>query len=130
LETEEMEGKNEVKVAYALAVVLLLIGVVAYAALPVKAPDPPLRIMFKNTAGNVLFDHEEHSSPMGYGYKCEDCHHDIEGEEGKRPTACGECHTPEGGEGPKRADAFHQQCQGCHDESGLGPVTCSGCHVL
>jgi predicted CXXCH cytochrome family protein len=124
-----MEGKNEVKFAYALAVVLLLIGVIAYAALPVKAPDPPIRIMFKNTAGDVLFDHKEHTSPMQYGYKCEDCHHDIQGE-GERPTACEECHKPERGEGPNLTDAYHDLCRGCHDESGMGPVTCSGCHVL
>jgi predicted CXXCH cytochrome family protein len=124
-----MERKKELKFAYTIAVVLLLIGVIAYAALPAKAPDPPLRIMFKSTAGNVLFNHKEHSSPMGYGIACEDCHHDIEGE-GERPTSCGECHTPEGGEGPKRADAFHQLCRGCHDDLGLGPVTCAQCHVL
>jgi hypothetical protein len=77
----------------------------------------------------VLFDHKEHASPMGYGFRCEDCHHDIEGE-GEKPSACGECHMPEGEDGLKRADAFHNQCQGCHDELGLGPVDCSGCHVL
>ena len=129
MEMETMEGKKELQFAYTLAVVLLLIGVVAYAALPLKAPDPPIRIMFKSTAGNVLFDHKEHSSPMGYGFKCEDCHHDIEGED-ERPMACGECHMREGEDGPKRSDAFHQLCQGCHEELGLGPVQCSGCHVL
>jgi len=123
-----MEGKKELKVAYTLAAVLLLIGVVAYAALPLKAPEQPVRVMFKNTAGNVLFDHKEHTSPLGYGFKCEDCHHDIE-KEGEKPSACGECHTPEDDD-LKRSDAFHTQCQGCHDEIGLGPVDCSGCHVL
>lgn len=121
-----MEGKKDLKFAYILAVVLLLVGVVAYAAFPTKAPDQPVRIMLKNTAGNVLFDHGEH---LDYGFKCEDCHHDIE-EEGERPSACGECHMREGEDGPNRADAFHNQCQGCHDELGLGPVDCSGCHVL
>ena len=124
-----MEWKTELKFAYTLAVILLLIGVVAYAALPLKDPDEPVRKVFKNTAGNVLFNHKEHASPMGYGFKCEDCHHDIEGE-GDRPSSCGECHTREGDQALKRVDAFHEQCKGCHDGIGLGPVDCSGCHVL
>ncbi|MBN2034741.1 MAG: cytochrome c3 family protein [Deltaproteobacteria bacterium] len=124
-----MKGKDELRLAYGLAFVLLLIGVLGYAALPPRVPDQPVRMVFKNKAGQVLFDHKEHSSPLGYGYRCEDCHHDIE-EEGERPSSCGECHMPEDGNGLGRSDAFHNLCQGCHDQSGLGPVDCSGCHVL
>jgi hypothetical protein len=32
---------------------------------------------------------------------------------------------------PKRSDAFHQQCAGCHEDFGKGPAesNCNGCHV-
>jgi hypothetical protein len=29
-----------------------------------------------------------------------------------------------------RADAFHGQCKGCHEEEEAGPVQCSECHVM
>lgn len=124
-----MKQKNELRLAYSLAVILLLIGVLAYAALPLTPPDDPVRIVFKNKAGKVVFDHKEHASLEGYGYRCEDCHHHIAGE-GERPEACGECHMPDDEDGLKRSDAFHDLCIGCHDHGGLGPVDCAGCHVL
>lgn len=126
-----MEPKREITLAYALAAVLLLVAVVGYAAYPMKKPDPPLRIMFKNIAGNVLFDHREHTWDKGYGLKCTECHHEIDKED-EKPTLCGECHKAEEGEGmgPLRSDAFHKQCQGCHEDQGMGPVNCSACHVL
>ena len=47
--------------------------------------------------------------------------------------SCSECHDPDEGdeETPKRADAFHQQCAGCHEGYGAGPLEkdCSACHV-
>ena len=54
--------------AYALAVVLMVVGVVCYAAFAHKGPEEPIRIMLKATAGNVLFDHKQHTSADGYGY--------------------------------------------------------------
>lgn len=128
-EIEEMKRKDELRLAYSLAVVLLLIGVVAYAALPLRAPDEPVRVVFQNKAGKVVFDHKEHSSLAGYGYRCIDCHHDI-GSDEERPAACGECHLPEDEYGLNRSDTFHELCIGCHDHGGLGPVECAGCHVL
>jgi hypothetical protein len=126
-----MDSKKEKTVAYYLAGILLLVAVVCYAAYPIKPPEPPLRIMFKNIAGNVLFDHKEHTSDKGYGLKCKECHHDMD-KEGQKATPCGECHKAQEGEGmgPLRSDAFHQQCKGCHEEGGQGPVNCSACHVL
>ena len=126
-----MDRKKEITLAYALAGLLLLVAVVGYAAYPIKLPEPPLRIMFKSIAGNVLLDHREHTSDKGYGIKCTDCHHDID-KEGQKPSPCGECHkAQEGeGEGPLRSDAFHKQCKGCHEDGGMGPVNCSACHVL
>jgi hypothetical protein len=122
-----MEVKTERTIAYGLAAVLLVVGIICYAAFAQKTPEQPVRIMFKNTGGNVLFDHKEHLSESGYGFACDDCHHDIE-QEGDKPASCGECHTA-GGDIPKRSDVLHTQCKGCHDESG-GPVDCAECHAM
>ena len=111
-----MFSKKELKLAYGMAVCLLLIGVISYAAFPLKAPEEPLRLMYTVAAGNVLFDH-----------KILDGESDI-------AQACGECHDPEEGdeEVPKRGDAFHQQCAGCHEDYEAGPVEkeCTLCHKL
>jgi hypothetical protein len=144
---------KEGKFPYYLAGVLLVIGTISYAAFPVKTPEQPIRIMFKSVSGNVLFDHKIHGSDSGYGNSCEDCHHHPgEGEadfracedchqippEGESvPTACLDCHDAtevEDTEILKSADAFHQQCRGCHEDFGAGPgpgsEECSSCHVL
>jgi len=129
-----MFSKKELKLAYGVAVCLLVIGVVSYAAFPQKEPEEPLRIMFTVAAGKVLFDHKTHTSVLGYGLSCEDCHHELLEDEGEEPQACWECHDPvEGDEDvPKRADAFHQQCGGCHEQYEAGPTEneCSLCHVM
>ena len=125
-----MELKKEKFIAYGLTVVLFVIGVVCYAAFPDQKPEDPVRIMFQSTAGKVLFTHQMHTSEDGYGYECVDCHHLFEGGEGEKPEACGECHLVDSEEEPKRVDAFHQQCIGCHEDNGGGPVECSQCHVL
>ena len=124
-----MNNKALRTIAYAMAAAFLLIGVVCYAALAKKAPENPIRIMFKNTGGKVLFDHKGHLSEDGYGIACADCHHDLENE-GDTPAACSECHDPEGENAPKRVDVLHQQCKSCHEEGGSGPVNCSECHAM
>ena len=124
-----MEVKTERLIAYCIAIVLFVVGVVCYAAFPVKAPEEPIRIMLKSTTGNVLFDHKEHASEDGYGIECTDCHHDYEGD-GSKPEACGECHEPDGEDPMKKSEAFHTLCQGCHEEEGSGPTRCSECHVM
>ncbi len=124
-----MEVKQERIIAYCLAAVMLVMGVVCYAAFPEKTPEEPVRIMLKSTGGNVLFDHKEHVAESGYEIACVDCHHDIENE-GDKPSACGECHLPDDEEeSPKRSDAFHSQCKTCHEEGG-GPVDCAQCHAM
>lgn len=129
-----MFSKKELKLVYGLAACFLAVGVISYAAFPQKEPDEPLRLMFKASAGKVLFDHKVHTSEFGYGLSCEDCHHELLDAEGEQPQACGECHDPtEGDEDmPKRADAFHQQCAGCHDDFDAGPKEkdCALCHVM
>lgn len=123
-----MEVKNERMIAYCLAAILLVVGVICYTAFAKKAPEQPVRIMFKSTGGNVLFDHKEHLSESGYGIACADCHHNLE-DEGSKPAPCGKCHTPDSDEAPKRSDAFHKQCKDCHTDGG-GPVNCAECHAM
>jgi c(7)-type cytochrome triheme protein len=129
-----MFSKKELMLAYGVAVCLLITGVVSYAAFQLQAPEEPLRIMFKVTAGNVLFDHKIHTVEEGYGLSCEDCHHELLDGESDVPLPCWDCHDPVEGdeEVPKRADAFHQQCGGCHEDYEAGPVEeeCAGCHTL
>jgi hypothetical protein len=129
-----MFSKKELKLAYGLAVCFLVVGVISYAAFPLKAPEEPYRIMFKGTAGNVLFDHKTHTSELGYGLACEDCHHELIDGEYEEAQLCGDCHDPTEGdeEVPKLGDAFHLQCGGCHEQFEAGPKTeeCSLCHVL
>jgi len=124
-----MGATTQLKTAYILSATLFLVGVVAYAAYPDKPPEQPVRMVLRNIGGNVLFDHKKHTAEAGYGIACKDCHHDMEDEKSK-PTACGECHKPAGEEALRRADAFHKNCQGCHEEGGLGPVECNRCHLL
>jgi len=121
-----MEIKKERTFAYALAAILFLIGVVCYAAFPEKRPEQPVRVMLKSIGGNVLFDHKQHAAKDGYNYACDDCHHTGDN------VSCStkDCHQAEPGDAPKRGDAFHTQCKGCHDQSGMGPVDCSACHML
>ena len=117
-----MEVKTQRGISYVIVAVLFLVGVICYAAFPVVEPDEPIRIMFKSSAGGVLFDHMGHLSESDIGLDCGSCHHDDEDD----PVSCGECHNEDGD--LSRVDAFHGQCKGCHEED-AGPVECSGCHV-
>ena len=129
-----MFSKTQLKLAYGLAIYFLFVGVLCYAAFPPKTPDEPVRLMFDVTAGKVLFDHKTHHADNGYGISCGDCHHTLSEEEYADAVSCTECHDPDEGdeEIPKRADAFHQQCTGCHEGYGAGPLEkeCSACHVM
>ncbi len=147
-----MTPKKELKLAYALAIVLLLIGAICYAAFPVKQPDNPIRKMFKTNAGKVLFTHKLHRSESGYGATCFDCHHhheedaetlracgDCHQAEAPRevPKACLECHEPSETHHPKpeegvqeSADDEARACNDCHlvKEDGSLPQACLDCH--
>ena len=127
-----MNSNKELKLAYGLAIILLIVGVLSYAAFPSKIPDRPIRIMFKSAAGKVLFDHQTHTAVSGYGISCADCHHNLEVGEVDNVEACSACHEAESDDPdfPKRSDAFHRQCIGCHKDFESGPVECSACHVM
>ena len=122
------EGKK--KLCYYLMCVLLAIGFLSYVIQAENPPTPPPRIMFSTMGGDVLFGHKTHFSEDGFGIECTDCHHSWEQEEGTMPKSCSECHPKEGEEEIKRADALHQQCKGCHEEGGSGPVECKECHIF
>lgn len=149
-----MISKKHRMIMYGVAVQLLIVAIVAYAAFPVSKPEEPLRLVYHTNAGEVLFDHQAHASIKGYALACADCHHEHGGEE-IDPVACGLCHPPRqaGSKFPefcldchtdesefenpdtiKRADAFHTQCIGCHEQYGKGPQSgstqCAKCHVL
>jgi hypothetical protein len=126
-----MAFKKEQQFVFGSAVVLLIVGVISYVAFSGTPPERPVRIMFDSIAGKVLFDHKTHFSESGYGLSCQDCHHTLEAGD-TAAQSCQECHEPEGGDAsmPKRSDAFHQQCIGCHQQIEAGPRECSGCHVL
>ena len=128
-----MISKQKLKVLYGLVVYFLVVGVLCYAAFPVSPPEEPMRLMFKVTAGKVLFDHYSHTSEPGYGLSCNDCHHHpLDDDAGL--IACGECHntTDDVAQPPevcsdchepdeikdiqimKRSEAFHAGCIECH----------------
>ena len=57
-----MEREKERIIAYCLAAISLVVGIVCYTAFARTEPEEPVRILFKNAGGNVLFDHKEHLS--------------------------------------------------------------------
>ena len=126
-----MEVNKARTVVYVMGALLLVIGIVCYAAIPDDRTEEPVRIFYKSTAGAVLFDHKVHAGEDGYGFLCLDCHHDIE-EEGETPSACIECHETDSDDESvlKRSDAFHVQCIECHEEDGTAPTACTDCHVM
>jgi class III cytochrome C family protein len=144
-----MTSKKQLRLAYGLAAIFFIVGIVSYAAFPAKEPENPVRLMFKSAAGNVLFDHKIHSDSSGYGLSCKDCHHHPE-EDDADLRACGDCHKlPEKGEAVqkactdchdtdeiegsemmKRPEAFHAQCIDCHKEVDAGPQDCGLCHFM
>jgi len=118
--------------AYLITIVLLAVGVVCYAAFPVDTPENPVRMMFKNTAGKVLFTHKLHADVSGYALSCLDCHHHYE-EDGDTFRSCGECH------GSGKIETVPTACLDCHEpleehhpEGGYGDgddaYSCSDCH--
>jgi hypothetical protein len=146
-----MSSKKELKTAYSLTIILLITGIICFTAFPAKAPEQPVRIMFKSLAGKIFFDHQKHASEKGYALSCGDCHHHPEGDESSNracsdchinseegapaPKTCLECHESDDFEGvalTKKTDAFHGQCEDCHIKAEAGPSDkdkrCKWCH--
>jgi hypothetical protein len=102
---DHMTSKKQLLFAYGLAIHLLLVGIICYAAFPAKAPDEPIRIMYQTNAGKVLFDHYTHTAASGYGASCFDCHHHPSDDDSAL-IACGECHQLRPKTVPSRNDAW------------------------
>ena len=128
-----MEIRRERMVAYGLGIILLVIGIVCYAAFPNRPPQDPVRIMYTSAAGDVLFDmREHHVEEDGYGIACVDCHHDI-ADATETPQPCRDCHLANKEESEGELDtqtAFHDLCIECHKEDGFAPVDCDKCHRI
>lgn len=83
-----------------IAVVVLLVTAVFGFTLSSDKQDMPVRILFKNSGGKVVFSHLVHH--RDYEIACADCHHDRPGETFQASTeqgpqentalACGSCH--------------------------------------
>ena len=110
---DHMTSKKQLLFAYGLAIHLLLVGIICYAAFPARAPDQPLRKMYQTNAGKVLFDHFTHTDASGYGASCFDCHHHPSDDDSAL-IACGECHQAPAEDGSKP-----ERCLDCHDESDI-----------
>jgi hypothetical protein len=144
-----MISKENAKLGYGLAIVLLIVGVVCYAAGSPEAlsGDEPVRKVFMGVAGNVLFDHQAHTDYEG---DCTVCHHHGDNEftacntchlkavPNQEPEICLNCHPLT--EDMKDIHIEHHQlmidepetwsCKDCHQlgEGETVPYACSNCH--
>ena len=109
---------------------MVLLAVVAAAGylVPAGEEEQPVRVLLPNKGGKVVFEHRAHAE--AYGIECDTCHHT-----GDYDTPCAECHNAEAAEEqgiPNLMEAFHQNCMGCHEETGAGPYVkdqCNQCHL-
>ncbi len=100
-----MTSKKELQLAFGVAIILLVLGVIGYAAFPPEQPPEPIRTMYHSAAGKVLFTHQKHTAVTGYSIDCYTCHHHPSS--GDDTRSCGECHVKiEGG--------ISETCMECH----------------
>lgn len=69
-------------------VILAIVAVIGY-TLPKEEEPIPQRVLFENTAGNVVFDHILHAET--YNISCETCHHESD-QPREDVQKCGACH--------------------------------------
>jgi len=123
-----MRPENERKLAVILGLVLLAAAALCYTVLKPDAPEEPIRMLFKGSAGDVLFTHQTHVNE--YDTDCASCHHNLD--DGDEVYTCSECHEPGASEDDDvmgRTDALHAKCIDCHEEMGAGPTECASCHA-
>lgn len=93
---------------------------------PAFTPDrrPPAR-----------FPHDEHNAKANLE-DCGRCHHGetdgkMDSTASTEGQACVECHPVSAPKGrtPLR-QAYHRQCQTCHEQAGKGPLACGQCHQI
>lgn len=126
--------KENVKLAYGLAAVLLIVGGLCYSVGSEPQPPEPIRIVFSGVSGDVLFNHEGH---LYYEGDCSVCHHHGDSSEF---MACGTCHKK------KVPQTVPQICSDCHPlaedpfsynehhrrilEEDPGAYACKDCHQM
>lgn len=108
------------------AVAAALLGAVAAGESPEVVPDEVEIGVLADWFAPVVFSHGFHAELTG---ACGDCHHHSD----DLVPPCSDCHdagpeTPGAGM-PGLKVAYHQQCIGCHQEMGSGPLDCEGCHA-
>ncbi|RWU04061.1 cytochrome C [Pseudodesulfovibrio sp. S3] len=122
---------------------LLAVAVFGYVQ-PGKTQHMPVRILFKNNGGKVIFSHLTHH--RDYQIDCAQCHHDRQSApvtENDSALACGSCHPNEFNEQfvTEHIDSFKDEsyCVRCHhveyssvnfdhDEHTGFASDCSDCH--
>jgi len=92
--------------------------------------DSPILRKTEDHYGPVRFMHAKHAVVVK---DCALCHHYRPLDEAAAETVrCSACHQePFRNDHPERLGlkaAYHQQCMGCHRETGRGPIDCAGCH--
>ncbi len=102
------------KVTHILIGALLIVSVGGY-LLPDSSEQFPDKILMKNTAGRVVFDHKTHVE--AYGLDCQVCHHDALSN-GQAGQPCKTCHALE----------FDASFRG-HART-MDPGTCATCHHM
>lgn len=122
---------------------VVIVGILAAVAVfgylsPKQTQAEPMRILFDNSGGKVIFDHKTHAE--NYGIECQTCHHESETAR-PDPMACGDCH------GVAVTDEFRKEhvasysdeaCVTCHHveftgvdwshEEHTGYDDCTACH--
>lgn len=79
----------------------------------------------------AVFSHALHTDEAEID--CLACHHIYENGENvwddSAETECAGCHKLEvNGKTIPLMKAFHENCKGCHEKEGKGPLTCGECH--
>jgi len=100
-------------------IVLFVVGFLATTVLIANANNGPAEIKMSAKMGDITFTHAQHQSRIS---ECTECHH-----KGLEIPKCNGCHGVDAS-APDAKKAFHDQCKGCHKESG-GPTKCKECHV-
>lgn len=96
-----------------LAAVAALIGYL----FPPATQAVPVRILFDNAGGKVVFDHERHA--RGYKLACERCHHESP-EAREQVRKCSTCH----------GIVFDENFRKTHTASIKDPASCVTCHHM